>query len=242
MGFQYHTNTVELIDTYGGDLTHAMSAWTSTSRDLTDEKRGRIDKLLQMLAAEGHETPFEKSAIHVLVNTEIATHIHLLKHRIGTSVNAESARYKELKDDKYYIPTDWPVALQDRLRNHTIESIRQYHGVLHELEDHYLTVYNAEPYNLPYTAAKKRARKRAKESARFFLPYANQLAADVMFNFRSLINFLRLRFSDHAQREVAVVARQIRDLVEATGDFTESLKAFGFHSSQDVEKNRTHVG
>jgi len=31
-------NKVELIGTYGGDETHALSAWTSTSRDLTEEK------------------------------------------------------------------------------------------------------------------------------------------------------------------------------------------------------------
>ena len=39
-------NKVELVGYYGSDETHALSAWTSTSRDLTDEKRGRIDKLL----------------------------------------------------------------------------------------------------------------------------------------------------------------------------------------------------
>jgi hypothetical protein len=37
---------------YGSDETHALSAWTSTSRDLTDEKRERIPQLLQMLAKQ----------------------------------------------------------------------------------------------------------------------------------------------------------------------------------------------
>jgi hypothetical protein len=31
-------NIVELLGHYGNDLTHACSAWTSTSRELTDEK------------------------------------------------------------------------------------------------------------------------------------------------------------------------------------------------------------
>ena len=34
-----HTNKGELIGTYGGDESHALSAWTSTSRDLTEEKK-----------------------------------------------------------------------------------------------------------------------------------------------------------------------------------------------------------
>jgi len=100
-------NKVELLGYYGSDEVHCQSAWTSTSREITDEKRGRMDKLLNMLAKEGHETPFEKSSLHFLVTVDQATHIHLLKHRIGVSINGESARYKELKEDKYLIPDDW---------------------------------------------------------------------------------------------------------------------------------------
>jgi len=74
-------NTVELLGFYGNDEVHAKSAWTSTSRELTEDKVERIPKLLSMLASEGHHTPFEKSTLHFLVNVDQATHIHLLKHR-----------------------------------------------------------------------------------------------------------------------------------------------------------------
>jgi hypothetical protein len=53
MSFQ--DNKIELIGWYGGDETHALSAWTSTSRELTAEKHGRIPALLRMLAEKGHE-------------------------------------------------------------------------------------------------------------------------------------------------------------------------------------------
>ena len=99
-------NKVELLGHYGSDEVIACSAWTSTSRNLTDEKRGRIQRLIEMLWVNGHETPFEKGSVHFLVDTDIASHIHLLKHRIS-SLNAESARYKELKEDKYFLPEDW---------------------------------------------------------------------------------------------------------------------------------------
>ena len=79
-------NEVELLGYYGDDLTHACSAWTSTSRELTPEKTERVGKLLSMLASEGHHTPFEKSALHFLVTVDQATHIHLLKHRIGSQL------------------------------------------------------------------------------------------------------------------------------------------------------------
>ena len=39
-------NKVELLGHYGSDEIIACSAWTSTSRDLTENKRGRINKLI----------------------------------------------------------------------------------------------------------------------------------------------------------------------------------------------------
>jgi thymidylate synthase (FAD) len=84
-----NNNTVELLGYYGSDEVMALSAWTSTSRELTDDKIQRVPKLLKMLASEGHHTPFEKSSLHFLVNVDQATHIHLLKHRVGVSINGE---------------------------------------------------------------------------------------------------------------------------------------------------------
>ena len=204
-----YKNKVELIGIYGSDETHALSAWTSTSRDLTDEKRARIPSLLKMLAENSHETPFEKSSLHFLVVTDVSVHIHLLKHRIGVSVNGESARYKELKDDKYYVPTDWDEEEKSKYVEHMEASLKRYHEVLTRLEK------------------KGVSRKRAKESARMYVPYGNQLTADVMFNFRSFVHFLRLRYSTHAQLEVRELAGEMLRLVKDTGQFDATLEAFG---------------
>ena len=42
-------NTVTLLGYYGSDEVIACSAWTSTSRDLTEDKRNRIPKLISEL-------------------------------------------------------------------------------------------------------------------------------------------------------------------------------------------------
>ena len=186
-------NKVELLGYYGSDEVIACSAWTSTSRNLTDEKRGRIQRLIEMLWINGHETPFEKGSVHFLVDTDIASHIHLLKHRIS-SLNAESARYKELKEDKYYLPEDWPIEWAAELQKYTVMGNDLYHQCLEELE--------------PVLG-----RKRAKESARFFKTYNSQIQADVMFNMRSFANFIQLRNSEHAQKEIREIAQQMWDLV-----------------------------
>lgn len=211
-------NKVELIGIYGSDETHAMSAWTSTARDLTDEKKLRIPHLLKMLADNGHETPFEKSSLHFLVTSDIASHIQLIKHRIGVSVNAESARYKELKDDKYYVPVDWDEEEKNNYVFHLEDSLKKYHAALARL------------------VAKGVSRKRAKESARFYLPYGNQLTADVMFNFRSFYHFLKLRYSEHAQLEIRNIAKDMLELVSDAKVFNSTLSAFGLTTDEGVRK------
>ena len=146
-----------------------------------------------MLWINGHETPFEKATVHFLVDTDIASHIHLLKHRIS-SLNAESARYKELKEDKYYIPEDWSDEWARKLSLYTQEGNQLYHECIKDLE--------------PLLG-----RKRAKESARFFKTYNSQIQADVMFNMRSFANFIKLRNSKDAQKEIREIAQQMWDLV-----------------------------
>ena len=202
-------NRVELIGHYGDDLTHAQSAWTSTSRDITEEKRSRVGSLLEMLASEGHHTPFEKSTLHFLVTVDQATHIHLLKHRIGVSINGESARYKELKEDKYYIPSDWGSEFSDLLEDFTKWSNNYYHQALKEL-------------------TRSLGRKRAKESARFFKTMNSQITMDISFNWRSFMHFLHLRNSEHAQVEVRELAQQmLQQVKDIEGNpFELTIKAF----------------
>lgn len=228
-------NKVELLGYYGSDEIIACSAWTSTSRDLTKEKKQRIPALINMLWKNGHETPFEKGVVHFLVDTDIATHIHLLKHRIS-SLNAESARYKELKEDKIYLPEDWrgyktkdgavivggwkegaEIEWLTILENYARLGNELYHKCLEELT--------------PVLG-----RKRAKESARYFKGYTSQLQADVSFNMRSFANFLKLRKSEHAQLEIREIAQGMYELIsELEGNpFKNTLKAFNNYTLEQI--------
>ncbi|BAY20795.1 thymidylate synthase ThyX [Calothrix sp. NIES-2100] len=118
-------NIVELLGFYGGDKRVCLSAWQSTTEelgiDLPDDISDRVDvifeylctqkkktpfELLNFLAENHHETPFEKAILDFQLTGDIASHIHVIKHRIS-SVNAESQRYKEFIYDRFYIPDDW---------------------------------------------------------------------------------------------------------------------------------------
>jgi thymidylate synthase (FAD) len=222
-------NKVELIGHYGCDETIACSAWTSTSRELTDEKKSRIPGLINMLWSNGHETPFEKGSVHFLVDCDIASHIHLLKHRIA-SINAESARYKELKEDKAYIPNDWKQCNASDGRNLSYfgQTFDVWHQNWTEILEEYTQLGNELYHRAVEDLSGTLGRKRAKESARFFKTYNSQIQADVQFNMRSFANFLKLRNSEHAQLEIREIAQEMLRLVsEIEGEpFKHTLAAW----------------
>jgi len=220
-------NKVELLGYYGSDQVHACSAWTSTSRNLSDEKIERIPKLLKMLAEAGHHTPFEKSSLHFLVDTDIASHIHLLKHRIGVSINGESARYKEIKEDKFLIPDDWKD-----IESNFVDGDNNKLGVQNDkwskILEHYTELGNTLYHQCVKDLEPVLGRKRAKESARFFKTYNSQIQADVMFNWRSFYHFLELRNKPDAQLEIREIAAEMLNQVKNIegNPFEHTIAAF----------------
>lgn len=230
-------NKVEFLGHYGSDKIIALSAWTSTSRDLDEEKEARIPALIEKLWQAGHETPFEKGLVHFLITSDIATHIHFLKHRIS-SLNAESARYKELREDKYYVPDDWVGVKISEITRDTFAKLSVLHildgphantdwaYVLHQFNNLSNHLYHLALQDLQDVVG----RKRAKESSRFFKPYASQITYDVQFNMRSFANFLKLRDSEHAQVEVRNIAHEMAKAVLAIegNPFEHTMKQFGY--------------
>jgi len=203
-------NHVQLFEIAGSDLGIALSAWTSTSRDLDPAKIARVPALLGRLLRDGHHTPFEKSYLRFLLLVDDATHVHILKHRIGVPVNGASDRYMERTADNFYIPDDWPADLRASSAAHARACFAAYHQAIARLE------------------AAGVPRKRAKESARFFKTYNSQIQADISFNMRSFANFLKLRNSEHAQKEVRELAAEMLKLVGSIDNnpFEHTLTAF----------------
>jgi len=231
-------NNVELLDYMGSDKSHSVAAWASTffelGVELPKDPKIRVDQivdhilskskrmrsmegLLKYLADEKHESPFRMSSFMFGMTTDIATHIQKLKHAVILEAeNAESAKYKELKEDKFYMPEDWKDygdigrRWYDILEQETERSNRLYHEAFQELK-------------LAGMPA-----KRVKETARYFKKYNSQLNSVNKFSFAGIMTFYDKRTVDFAQDEVKDIAKQMVNCIkEIPGNpFEYSLKAF----------------
>lgn len=202
---------LELLGVYGNDETHANAAWTSSTRGLTDERRARIAAFLRQLAQatpNPHLSPFRKSKLHFLCDVDTAVHIHLLKHRFGVEINGESARYHVRDERRFHLPTDWPEEERVKLQAWCLDAYDRYLACLERL--------------LKAGYSKRRAR----ESARYYLPYATELTVDIDFTFEAFVHFVRLRGAEDAQLEDQQLARAMLALVREYGAFPASLAAF----------------
>lgn len=231
------------MDYAGSDRHHAYKAWASTSADFSIEMpediNKRVDAMIDYIQHSGkkvktvdqliawlmdpshdpHTSPFRGSWFMFALITDVASHIHLLKHRVAiNNINAESARYKELKEDKFYLPADWVNYGEEgkfwfqKLQMMTEIMNQAYHDCLADL------VLAGMP------------KSRAKESARFFKTYNSQMNCVVTLSFDGLMQLYHKRKSGTgSQFEISqIVEEMVHQVKSIPGNpFAASLKAFG---------------
>lgn len=223
-------NKVDLIGWYGGDKAIARAAWTSTQIDVdskTDEQIGDliVNKLWNNGSGKPHKTPFERGVVEFNITCEQASHIHLLKHRLA-NINGESARYKELKEDKYYIPEDW-----NSIRPKQENTLSEYlNGSWYNILKQYSELGNDLYHQCLEDLTPILGRKRAKESARFFKTFNSQITLSVMMNMSCFYNFYSLRADGAAQLEIQEIANMMLEEIKSIegNPFKHTLKAFNY--------------
>jgi len=231
---------VELIGWYGGDIAIARAAWTSTQIEVeskTDEQIEDliVNKLWNNESGKPHKSPFERGIVEFNITCDQASHIHLLKHRLA-NINGESARYKELKEDKYYLPEDWKEikfsentyekAGFETLADKLLSNSYDWNHALEIYTDLGNVLYHASLNDLTPVLG----RKRAKESARFFKTMNSELTLSVMMNMSCFYNFIILRHDKAAQKEIQMIAEMMINKIKSIegNPFKHTIKAFKF--------------
>lgn len=200
---------IELWNIMGDDHSIAASARVSLSRELTSltdrsEKQAERDRgLINRLMKDHHTSPFESVVFQWRVRAPIFTARQWFRHRFS-SFNEESGRYVELQDE-FFVPAqlrvrvgkamDYQYVDMDPKRNAAYQA--RIEALYRDARALYEDMLQAGV---------------AREHARMVLPVAQYTTFIWTVNALSLMNFLHLRNSSHAQTEIRVYAEAMEGI------------------------------
>lgn len=178
------------------------------------DKKGKPEGLLNYLIKHKHWSPFEHSAITFEIETSKAIGIQLIRHR-SFSFQEFSQRYQDVNRlGDIFEPIELRSQCEDN-RQSSVEVIDPLIEVSmglpqmdiqmkasHVVND--LMKKTHEIYNSLLNAGV------ARETARMILPLATTTKIHMTGSIRSWIHFLELRDDEHAQKEIQLVAQEIK--------------------------------
>jgi thymidylate synthase (FAD) len=197
---------VRLDDAMADDLSVANGARVSFARR-KDELDESDEGLIRFLMRERHGTPFEHNAFRFHVRCPIFVAREWFRHRVG-SFNEFSLRYAKATDD-FYVPEPEDVRSQvgkpgaysfEPVSDEVAETTRE------QLRAVYETAFHAYEQLVELGVAR--------ELARSVLPVGAYTEFYWTVNARSLMNFLSLRNSETAQREIRRYAEACERFLE----------------------------
>ena len=185
---------VRLDDAMADDLSVVNGARVSFARhktELDDSDAG----LIRFLMRERHGTPFEHNSFRFHIRAPIFVAREWFRHRVG-SFNEFSMRYARATDD-FYVPAPEDVRTQiGKPGAYSFEPVLD--EIAETTRDELRQVYEAA-----YATYEKLVELGvARELARAALPVGAYTEFYWTVNARALMNFLSLRNSETAQREI----------------------------------------
>jgi thymidylate synthase (FAD) len=185
---------VELVEWRGGDEAVIRNARRCWRSASKGTESDR--KLLKHLLLKGHKTPFEAMVFTFDIKCPLFVARQWFRHRMG-SFNEESLRYC-VAEREYFVPEGLPAKLRDEWREHQEETFTLYEQMIsrHSLR---------------------------REAARAILPIGIYTRFYWTVNGSSLMNFLLLRTSRQAQREIRAYARAILEIVSTVAPWSFSI-------------------
>lgn len=198
-----HSNIV-IEDSMGNDMSVVRAARVSYAKDKGREWVDTDAKLIKYMADHQHGTPFEHTAITFHVSCPLFVRSQWHRHRIGWSFNEVSRRYTA-EEIHFHVPNEW--RMQNKSGNKQgssdgfpLERQRKFHEkynrVLREAHELYEVLILSGVAN---------------EQARMVLPQSTYTRFYATCNLRSAAHFMQLRDDEHAQPEIRVYAKAMRE-------------------------------
>lgn len=211
---------LSLVDHMGSDID-IVNAARASFNDESDEMNEKNIGLINYLMKNRHGTPFEMVEFKFRVKAPIFVFREWHRHRVA-SINEWSGRYSKLEPE-FYIPSpDYFRTQVGKPGAYTFEPIDD--PVLVETARSQIESHCKIGYAL-YEALLENGI--AKEQARIHLPVNTYSVMIWKTNLRALMNFLSLRNSEHAMREIKDYAVRMETFAWMVCPHT--MKAFREH-------------
>lgn len=198
---------VTYIDHMGSDLSIVNAARVSFMQESGELGKKDIG-LIGFLMRERHASPFEHTALTVLVDTPIGVAREWMRHRTQ-SFNEFSTRYAKVSEPEFYIPGEDALRTQvGKPGAYTFEPL--------EADK---TSPVQERFRAAYEAAEQAYQELvdlglARELARNVLPLGMHTRFFATCDLRNWFNFLSLRTTENALREIREEAAEVEAIIE----------------------------
>lgn len=193
---------VRLDASMADDLSVVNSARVSFAKSSDELDESGIG-LINFLMRERHGTPFEHNSFRFHVKCPIFVAREWFRHRIG-SFNEFSARYSTVENE-FFEPRPIDVRTQvGKPGSYSFEQVAEDKAMM-AIEE--IRKINKQAYA---TYENLIAEGIAKELARVVLPVSMYTQFYWTVNARSIMNFLSLRTSETAQRDIREYAEQVK--------------------------------
>jgi thymidylate synthase (FAD) len=209
---------VELQEWMGGDRAIAEAAWTSSfdyqkKKSRTDED---VKRVVNMLADLKHSVPFESVVLRFWMKLPIQTDRQHMTHRIA-SHSGMSGRYRTMPSEWFEIPRDiqeilWK--LDDKEPSFGKDISNEYNNLCQEANNWYKYLIEDLKEFEKQEVISNPEFKRLREFFRGVLPQNNMTERTTIMNLRSFANYQKLRNSEHAQKEIRLMAQMMLTQVQ----------------------------
>ena len=188
------------------------------------DKKAKPEGLLSYLVRHKHWSPFEHGHATFEIETSKAIGIQLIRHR-SFSFQEFSQRYQDVnKLEDIFEPIELRAQCEDNRQSSTEIIDPSLHAsggpikISRMIKNHLASARNLYNNLLKVGVAR--------EQARMVLPLATTTKIHMTGSIRSWIHFLELRDDEHAQKEIQMVAKEIKKYF--VKEFPTISKALGY--------------
>jgi len=188
------------------------------------DKKAKPEGLLSYLVRHKHWSPFEHGHATFEIETSKAIGIQLIRHR-SFSFQEFSQRYQDVnKLEDIFEPIELRAQCEDNRQSSTEIIDPSLHAsggpikISRMIKNHLASARNLYNNLLKVGVAR--------EQARMVLPLATTTKIHMTGSIRSWIHFLELRDDEHAQKEIQMVAKEIKK--HFVKEFPTISKALGY--------------